>query len=312
MYHLSRVMFEKLFAKDGLSLDRLRALVEVADAGGMAAAAPNDPGKQSQYSHQINRLRQFFGVEITRRKGKGIELTEAGEKLAQQARTCLAGLEDFLEEVQGQPVELRLGANNTAVDWLFVPILPELSRQLGGARFVLRGCRSQEVVDGLLDGSLDFGLVRQSALVSSRLKTIPFASVKYALFAHRALGRRFKEDPLAILQGVPIATSMGGEFRRQFDARLDDAGMEVDLRYACSSFREALELLKRDASLVAVLPASAERNLPEKRFSRIELPLMAGYRRDSMLAWNPKNVEVRRGAADALELLKATGRELNG
>jgi len=304
-------MFEKLFAEDGLSLERLRALVEIADAGGMAAAAPNDPGKQSQYSHQINRLRQFFGVELTRRKGKGIELTPDGEKLAQLAKRHLAGLENFLNEVRGQPVELRFGASGTAIDWLLVPILPEMSRRLDGARFVVQSSRSQELVEGLLNGDLDFGLVRESALVSSRLQSCAFASVGYSIFVRPDLARRFGSDAVKILGEVPIATSMGGEFRRNLDAGLEGAGIEADLRYGFSSFREALELLRREPSIAALLPSTAGRNLPADDFVKLDLPLLDRYRRNVVLAWNPKTVEVRRGAAEALNILQATGQGLS-
>jgi len=110
---------------------------------------------------------------------------------------------------------------------------------------------------------------------------------------------------------VPLATSMGGEFRRHLDAGLADAGIAADLRYGFSSFREALELLRREASVAAVLPSTADRNLPAERFTKLNLPFLDGYRRQLVLAWNPKTVELRRGASEALELLKATGKELS-
>src|SRR5689334_689413 len=61
------VMFENLFSDRGLSIDRLRVLVEVHDAGGIAQAAPGDPVRQSQYSRQLRELSEFFGVEVARR-----------------------------------------------------------------------------------------------------------------------------------------------------------------------------------------------------------------------------------------------------
>ena len=36
-------MFESLFSERGLSLDRLKVLIEVRDAGSIAQAAPGDP-----------------------------------------------------------------------------------------------------------------------------------------------------------------------------------------------------------------------------------------------------------------------------
>jgi DNA-binding transcriptional LysR family regulator len=52
-------MFENLFSERGLSLDRLKVLIEVRDAGSIAQAAPGDPVRQSQYSRQLRELSEF-------------------------------------------------------------------------------------------------------------------------------------------------------------------------------------------------------------------------------------------------------------
>ena len=58
-------MFETLFSERGLSLDRLKVLIEVRDAGSIAQAAPADPVRQSQYSRQLRELSEFFGCDET-------------------------------------------------------------------------------------------------------------------------------------------------------------------------------------------------------------------------------------------------------
>ena len=45
--------FEHLFDISGLSLDRLRSFLKVAEAGNLATAAQGDAVRQSQYSRQI-------------------------------------------------------------------------------------------------------------------------------------------------------------------------------------------------------------------------------------------------------------------
>jgi DNA-binding transcriptional LysR family regulator len=62
-------MFESLFAKDRLSLERIRTLVEVSRAGSISQAAPGDVTHQSQYSRQLKELEQFFGTELATRYG---------------------------------------------------------------------------------------------------------------------------------------------------------------------------------------------------------------------------------------------------
>ena len=59
--------FERLFAVSGLSLDRLRTFLRVAEAGNLAKAAQGDATKQSQFSRQNKELEAYFGVPLTRR-----------------------------------------------------------------------------------------------------------------------------------------------------------------------------------------------------------------------------------------------------
>src|SRR6476619_7642842 len=93
-------MFTELLSEGGLSLDRLKNFCAMAEAGGIARVAGGDPAKQSLYSRQLRELEQFFGAEVTRRKGKGIEFTEQGLELARQVR-ALAKPDGFQESVRG-------------------------------------------------------------------------------------------------------------------------------------------------------------------------------------------------------------------
>ena len=103
-------MFESLFSERGLSLDRLKVLIEVRDAGSIAQAAPGDSVRQSQYSRQLRELSEFFGCEVAQRRGKTLKLTAPGERLAELAREHLRSLEDFRLECRQQRVVFTIGA----------------------------------------------------------------------------------------------------------------------------------------------------------------------------------------------------------
>ena len=115
------VMFKELLSEGGLSLDRLKNFCAIAEAGGIARVAGGNPAKQALYSRQVRELEQFFGVELTRRKGKGIEVTEQGMELARQVRAHLQSLTDFKKACAGQPIEFRIASGNSIVEWLLVP-----------------------------------------------------------------------------------------------------------------------------------------------------------------------------------------------
>lgn len=88
-------MFEELIQESGLSIERLRNFCQIAHAGGITRAADGNPITQSLYSRQLKELEEYFGVELVRRKGRGIVLTSAGEKLNALACEYLGMLRDF-------------------------------------------------------------------------------------------------------------------------------------------------------------------------------------------------------------------------
>lgn len=65
---------DRLFAESGLSLDRLKALLEVGAARSIVKAADGGSVRQSQYSRQIKELEDFFRTRLIERQGKGTRL----------------------------------------------------------------------------------------------------------------------------------------------------------------------------------------------------------------------------------------------
>ena len=152
-------MFTELLSEGGLSLDRLKNFCAIAEAGGIARITGGDPAKQSLYSRQVRELEQFFGVELTRRKGKGIEVTEHGRELARQVRAHLQSLTDFKRVCAGQPIEFRIASGNSVVEWLLVPNLAKITAGAPSARFSFHNIRTADVVKGLKEHSIDFGIL---------------------------------------------------------------------------------------------------------------------------------------------------------
>jgi hypothetical protein len=94
-------MFTRLFAESGLSLDRLRALLEVGAAGSIVKAAGGDPVRQSQYSRQIKELEDFFRAQLIERQGKGTRLTSHGKELARISRFFYGWAFEFSARLSG-------------------------------------------------------------------------------------------------------------------------------------------------------------------------------------------------------------------
>jgi DNA-binding transcriptional LysR family regulator len=181
-------MFERLFSRRGLSVDRLRVLCEVAEAGSIVRAAGSDPVRQSQFSRQLKELEDFFEVELTRRQGKRLVLTENGKELVQIARESIGRLHDFQLRASNQPLTFSIGGGDSLVHWLVLPRLAALQDSLPDINLRLQNLRTAEVISRLQELSLDFGLVRRDALTDP-LAAFPIGKMEYALFCPKALVR---------------------------------------------------------------------------------------------------------------------------
>src|SRR6185436_3332087 len=111
-------------SRKGLSLDRLQAFLAITEAGGIARAAPNQPVRQSQLSRQLKELETALGRSLFVRKGRRLEPTEAGARLARVVRELKWGLAQSVA-TSGQ-LRVRLAAGDSVLTWLVLPLLGRL------------------------------------------------------------------------------------------------------------------------------------------------------------------------------------------
>jgi len=288
---------DKLFSKKGLSLDRLNTLIQVVDSGGIAAAAPGDPVRQSQFSRQISQLETFFGTGLTERSGKGIRITSEGRELARISRRFLASLEEYYGRVGTGRFEIRIAASGTVLDWLVIPAIVELRRTFPSLQIQLIGMKTQETATAVRDGLADIGVVRKNAVLPTfQLAAEGEIPVQYKLFCFNELARENAYSTSQILARNPLVTNRGGEFRNRMESILfpGDRSETNPVQIECSSFREAIGVLKRDKGVCAILPTWAQTELlHENQFIGIDLPALEDYDRALTVITDPKQCENR-------------------
>lgn len=294
-------MFENLFAEGGLSLERLKVLLDVYDAGSIAQAASNDPVRQSQYSRQLRELSEFFGCEVIERKGKTVKLTEQGVQVAEIARGFLRDLSDFHSSCRDDKVTFTLGAGDSLIHWLIIPQLGKVSQRVPSIRLATSNLRTQEIIRQVIDSRLDFGLVRKNA-VTAGLKSLPLGSLNFVGVIPSTLSPTtptlkefFTKIPLAL-------QTTEGEFTRQLKGIAESAGAKLDPALSCQSFPQVFAATRSQA-FAAVLPELAVQTLPHG-FRVMRPPAFRELRRDVSLVWNPRVVSVRPRATAVMNQLQ--------
>ncbi len=289
-------MFEALFSERGLSLDRLKVLIEVRDAGSIAQAAPGDPVRQSQYSRQLRELSEFFGCEVAQRKGKILKLTAQGERLAELAREQLRSLEDFRAECREETVAFTIGAGDSLIQWLVIPKLGVLVPNFPGTRFATTNLRTNEIVQQLTDCRLDFGIVRKNA-VTAGLKAVSLGQITYvAVVPHKLVPRKGPLTLAHALRDLPLATqTTDGQFTSGLRDLAKAHGTPLIPALACQSFPQTLAAVKT-GRYWAVVPEMAVSDLPAGSVQTIPDDALRSLAREAMLAWNPRLARIRPGA----------------
>jgi len=297
-------MFDSLFSERGLSLERLRALIEVHDAGSIARTAPGNAIKHSQYSRQLRELSEFFGCEVTHRRGKVLKLTAEGERLAEFVRPLLRGLEDFHLECKNENTVFTIAAGDSLIHWLVIPRLGILLQTLSDVRFATGSLRTNEIVQQIFDGRIDFGLIRKNATAPG-LKWAALGTLSYVAVVPTALTTKKKVPSFSeVFSKFPLAMqTTDGQFSKELREIAVAQNETFRPGLGCQSFPQTLAAV-RSGHFAAVIPQLSIQELSSGSFHIITNGSLVQLQRDIILIWNPRAIKVRtRASKVAAELV---------
>ncbi len=301
-------MFSELLQQGGLSFDRLQSFCLVAQAGGVTRAAKGDPAKQSLFSRQIKELEEFFGAELIRRTGRGIALTEAGQRLRICAYESFLALADFKNECKGLPIEVVLGTGESIIQWVLMPRLATIREALPNVRLKFLNLPTSEAVRRVTDGLIDFALIRSDAVTHS-LEASSLGVMGYSLFVPRDFQSASKpKTKLKFLNELPLATLEGdGSFRTELSEFARKHGVKIDIQVECSSFPLASRAIVK-GKVAAILPSIAAIDLVELGAKEMRLEFMTIFDREMSIASNRRAIRIRPILKQVKKVLEETCR----
>src|SRR6266446_9821941 len=151
-------MLKNLLGTTGLSFERLRAFLEIAEARGISRASNGNPNRQSQLSRQLAELEVFFGTPlISRGRGVAFGLTERGGLLKAIAAQQFAALEELKQQGDRGPLTIRIAAGEVLLAWFIIPAVAAMSKRPANLRLSLLNRRSADVIAGVADGGIELG-----------------------------------------------------------------------------------------------------------------------------------------------------------
>jgi LysR family transcriptional regulator, hydrogen peroxide-inducible genes activator len=143
----------------------LRALQKVADLGSFTAAARSLGITQSAVSQQISRMEKDLGRALFERRGRQIELTEAGARLKEKADEILSMLDEAVRTVtdDGGSGRVSIGAIPTIAPYLLPPVLARCRKLEPSLRVEVHEEVTGSLVARCAAGEIDFGVMAITA-----------------------------------------------------------------------------------------------------------------------------------------------------
>jgi LysR family transcriptional activator of nhaA len=213
-----------------LNYHHLRQFHAIAQEGSLTGAARRLNVAQSALSTQLRQLEAQLGHALFERKGRRMELTEAGRLALDHAETIFRAGAELLDTLKGQRAATRRVLRIGAIPTLSRNFQLELLRPLigrGGVELVVRSGPLRDLLAQLdaltLDAVLSNEAVPQDAespWVSRLLDEQPVSLV--ARKARRAAPFRFPRD----LRETPVLLpGRQSQIRQRFDLIMQEAGI---------------------------------------------------------------------------------------
>lgn len=286
-------MMKELFLRKGLSLERLRVLVDLHEAGSLIKAAKGDDTRAAQHARQIAELEKFFEFSLVRREGRRLVLNGDGVELARTAADFFRSVEDILQRGRGRERVYRIGAGESLLQWIVIPGLSAVSARFPLTEFRLSNLQNSQIVLGLEERTLDYGLVRRESL-RKPLEGLRLGTVGYNLCVPRPMLKGFdRADWRGLLEKLPLAVHLETSYvQSELAAALDGLGVRPHVRLRCGTFPSAMAALKTGAYATLMIRFPGTDPLPDD-VEIVPLPCLEHTHRNVFLAWNPRLLTMR-------------------
>jgi DNA-binding transcriptional LysR family regulator len=248
-----------------IELRHLRYFVAVAEELHFGHAAARLHMAQPPLSQAIRRLEEGIGCQLLARTSRSVALTPAGTAFLERARRTLRNVESDVQEArsigQGQQGLLNVGFVGSAMLSTLPSILSRYVAAYPGVQRALHESFPSRVIDGLVAGDVDAGIVRDAepveGLIATPMLTEPFVAVLPA--GHPAAGRASMS--VAALAGTPFVLPPRSAGARAFEKPLvlcEEHGFRPRVAHEATHWLTILRLVGAGLG-VSIAPACVRR-----------------------------------------------------
>lgn len=140
-----------------------KIFIDAAEFGSLSKVATTHGTSQPQISRIIGELEQECGGRLFRRTGRGVLLTELGERIAPRIRAWIASTDELANDIRtaaGTPIgHVRIGSLPSTAYPLLTTVFARLKQQFPLVQMAVREGQGAQLETWLEDGSVDLAIL---------------------------------------------------------------------------------------------------------------------------------------------------------
>lgn len=243
-----------------LDFETLSLFLEVAEHGSFTRAAIHLGITQPTISKRVQLLEEELGASLLYRHGRGVSLTDAGNRLVEVARSILLQLEEVKVELGDDTQQLRgwvtVGLPPSFGSSLSVPLARSFQRRFPEARLRVVEAFSGSLLELLEAGKVDLGVLYDARISPTLLVTPLLQEDLYLIEAADGEGGDGPVELSELATGPFVLSNSSNGLRRVIDAAAALADLRMDVAFEVDSLT-ALKRIVETGPERCVLPYGA-------------------------------------------------------
>ena len=241
-----------------MNVASVRLFLEVAEAGSLSKVAARRQTVQSHISRQVTEFESECGGRLFRRTGRGVALTELGERAVARLRPWLQETEQLAEELRSDSGRLmgdvRVGTIPSAAHPLMTRVFARLQAEHPGIRLDIAEAQGAEL-DAMLDGgAVDLAILFRFQRPSAREERLLCVAHTYLVSAPGDELTAGDTLNFARLQGLRLVLPRRpSHWRNALDETARSLGFRLDAVAQADSLTVQKELVARGPGLYSIL-----------------------------------------------------------
>jgi DNA-binding transcriptional LysR family regulator len=185
-----------------------KLFVDAAELGSLSKVAVTYGTSQPNISRQIGELEQECGGRLFERTGRGVVLTEFGQRVVPKVRAWLAGTEQLVNDVRtsaGTPIgKVRIGSLPSTAHPLVSTLYRQLKERYPLIQLSVREGQGAQLETWLEDGSVDLAILYRTSESPRNGETYLVETSTYLVSAAGDRLTSRKTVPFSALHNLPL------------------------------------------------------------------------------------------------------------